>query len=213
MITSLFLAAALQVPARPPAVMGTRPNLSFAFVTGWIDRDFSRRLEHLLASNPQVKYIQIESLGGHLSEAYKAAELANRRAVEIRVLGRCASACAVFWAAAESRSLVEGARIGLHAGTFAKEPLPFLRDVAERHHVRRQTKVLEQAGFPPGLIAKGLATPNHSILWISSPELTSAGVRFRLVPARWPKVQRQVSGRLSSPHPAGGLQPARAQTP
>lgn len=194
MITSLFLAAALQAPARPPAVMGTRPNLSFALVTGWIDRDFSRRLEHLLANNPQVKYIQIESPGGHVSEAYEAADVINRRRLEVRVLGRCASACALLWAAATNRSLVDGARIGLHAGTFAKEPPRILRGVAERYHVRRKEEVLGQAGFPPSLIAKGLATPNASMLWIASPELGSAGVRFRLIPASRPKVRRQELG-------------------
>lgn len=204
MLTSLFLAAALQAPARPPAYMAARPNLPFALVTGWIDRDFSRRLEQLLVNNPQVEYVQIESLGGHLSQAYEAAEIVNQRRIEIRVLGRCASACAVLWASADNRSLVQGARIGLHAGAFAKEPLRILRGVAARHHVRRKTEVLEQAGFPPSLIARGLATPNDSMLWISSPELGSAGVRFRLIPASRPKVHRQEPGSSFVRSPAQG---------
>ena len=95
MLTSLFLAAALHTP-KPPAVMATRPNLRVALVTGWIDQGFSSRLEQLLASNPQVAYVQIESPGGLASQAYEAAEVINRRRIEIRVLGRCASACGIL---------------------------------------------------------------------------------------------------------------------
>ena len=204
MLLAALLTVAVGETPIPPAVMATRPTLPMAVVTGFMDERFSERLDALLASNPQVTYVQIESLGGRSAQAYKAAEVLNQRGIELRVLGRCASACALLWAGTRNRTLVEGARIGLHASAVLKEPPLLVRGVVRRHNVQRKTHVLEQAGFPPATISRALSTPHNSMLWLTSSELGSLGVRFRLVPRGYGKPGRSAPNNSSKPTPLRG---------
>jgi hypothetical protein len=183
-VINLLLAVVLQSAPIPPAYMATRPHLDVAFVIGTIDSTFSGRLKTLVTENPQVKIVEIESLGGLASQAYEAAEIINLRGIEVRVRGRCASACSLFWSSANGRSMVEGARIGLHAGELTEQPPLILRGVVSRHHERRKTEAYTHAGFPPRLIAEGLSTPHKSMLWFTATQLQQSGVRFNLLPKK-----------------------------
>lgn len=184
--------------------MATRPHLDFALVIGSIDATFSMRLKTLVTENPQVKIVEIESLGGLASQAYEAAEILNLRGIEVRVRGRCASACSLFWSSANARSLVEGARIGLHAGALTEQPPLILHGVVSRHHEQRKIEAYTHAGFPPSLIAEGLATPHESMLWFTATQLEQNGVRFNLLPKRPIRPPPSGSNNLSKPKPPIG---------
>ena len=184
MLLSLLLATS-PWSAEHPAAMSARPNQPVAMVTGQIDGDFSDRLARLLDANPQVRAVEIESLGGLSTQAYQAAQALNQRSVAVRVRGRCASACAYLWASADSRALVDGARIGLHAPRPAKEPPRLLRSLVKRRNSRLEYEALSGAGFPDNLIAKARSTPPESMLWLTPEELREAGVEFQVAPSRW----------------------------
>jgi len=203
-VVIVALAAALAVDRIPPAYMATRPGLDIALVTGWIDPQFESRLAALLAHNPQVTVVEIESPGGLASQAYKAAGTLNRRGIELRVRGRCASACSLLWSSAAKRSLVEGALIGLHSGQLTSDFPRALQRVARRHHERRIGEVLAGAGFPPRLIAEGLATPRASMLWLSTEQLARGGVRFTLLPRKRPAGNGSGPNNSSKPTPLRG---------
>jgi hypothetical protein len=181
--------------------MATRPHLDIAFVIGTIDSTFSSRLKNLVTENPQVKIVEIESLGGLASQAYEAAEILNLRGIEVRVRGRCASACSLFWSSANTRSLVEGARIGLHAGELTGQPPLILRGVVSRHQERRKTEAYTHAGFPANLVAEGLATPHESMLWFTATQLEQNGVRFNLLPKKAIRPPTSGSDNIPTPKP------------
>ena len=205
MVINLLLAAALQSAPIPHAYMATRPHLDIAFVIGTIDSTFSSRLKILVTENPQVEIVEIESLGGLASQAYEAAEILNLRGIEVRVRGRCASACSLFWSSANTRSLVEGARIGLHSGELTEQPPLILRSVVSRHHERRKTEAYAHAGFPPSLIAEGLATPHESMIWFTATQLEQSGVTFNLLPKKPNGPPPTGRNNLSTPKPPKGL--------
>lgn len=181
MLLALLLAASAPWAAEYPAVMGTRPNLPFALVTGQIDENFSQRLVQLLDNNPQVQLIEIESYGGLANQAYRAAQVLNQRGIAVMVRGRCASACAYLWASANGRSLMERARIGVHSGRPAAEPPLLLKGIVKRRNSNLEFEALTHAGFPHELIAKIRATPPESMLWLTPSDLQAAGVKFQFV--------------------------------
>lgn len=183
MLLSLLLATS-SWSAERPAAMTAHPNLPVAMVTGQIDGEFSGRLVRLLDANPQIRAIEIESPGGLSTQAYQAAQTLNRRSVAVRVRGRCASACAYLWASADSRALVDDARIGLHASRPAKEPPRVLRSLVKRRNSRLEYETLSGAGFPDSLIAKARSTPPESMLWLTPEELREAGVKFQVAGSR-----------------------------
>lgn len=189
MFLSLLLAASSGWSAAYPAAMTARTNLSVALVIGQIDDGFSDRLTQLLDANPQIQAIEIESSGGLAIQAYEAARELNRRHIAVQVRGRCASACAYLWSSADRRALVQGARIGLHEGRPAKEPPRPIAGWIRQRNSRLAYEALSRAGFSDALIEKARATPPDSMLWLTTEELSAAGVSFQIAPSRWPAIK------------------------
>ena len=115
----------------------------------------------------------------------RVADLANERGLVVRVAGRCASACALLWAAAEHREMTFDSGLGLHKS--ALDPTLPLPDVMRRRIMARNDRqtddVLRRAGFPERIIAVGATTPAGSMSWFSPYELKTGGVPFALVDA------------------------------
>ena len=204
MLAEIFLAAVIAKSPLAPAMMATRPNFPVAFVNGRIDDAVAERLSSLLARSPHVRTVLIESPGGNLLQAYKAAEFLEQRGIEVQVWGKCASACSMLWAAVTKRSLAEGARIGLHASAALEEPPLLLRGAVRRYSERRKSEVLHRAGFPAETISRALATPHESVLWFTPQELRALGVRFRSVPKGRRMLQGTAPNNSSQPTPLRG---------
>lgn len=68
----------------------------------------------MLARNPQVRAVHLNSYGGELTEARDMADMVTRRGLSTRVTGTCDSACALIFLAGDDRSLASGATIGFH---------------------------------------------------------------------------------------------------
>lgn len=64
--------------------------------------------------------VRLDSLGGHVGAAVNMGELIRERTISTEVLpgSRCASACAFVLQAGATRTVQEGARIGLHRPRF-----------------------------------------------------------------------------------------------
>lgn len=167
------------------AMMAPVPGSGVLLVTGPIDESFSARLQKILARHPAVDTIEIESGGGWVGQVSRAAGLLNAKRIAVRVRGHCASACAVLWAAANRRELIEGARIGLHDSRYVEKRTPprILEGALER---RRQQltafeyRALKHAGFSDALIRRGNTTSPDDVLWLTSAQLGREGVRFSL---------------------------------
>lgn len=152
-------------------------------ITGVIGERFERDVRAALDSNPGMQRLIVNGPGGMRAQALRVAELANARGLAIRVSGRCASACALMWAAAKTREMTFDSGLGLHRS--ALDPSLGLPDLVRQkimaHNDRQTDDVLRRAGFPERVIAVGASTPSTAMSWFSPYELKTGGVPFQLL--------------------------------
>lgn len=156
------------------------PGDSALQVTGRIGPRFAASVQAALDAHPATRVLVVRSRGGLLHEARKVAALLNARGIAIRADGRCASACAVLWAATDARELTADARLGLHRSKWPV-PLPApLRAFAEKRSDRANVRTFLDAGFSPALARRAAETPSSSMYWIGALELQQERVSFAL---------------------------------
>lgn len=156
------------------------PEAHALLATGKIGPRFSANVQAALDAHPDTRVLIVRSRGGRLVEARKVAALLNARGIAIRADGRCASACAVLWAATDAREMTADSRLGLHRSHWPV-PLPApLRAWAEKRHDRANVRVFLDAGFSPEVAARAAQTPSSGMYWIGALELKQERVAFSL---------------------------------
>jgi hypothetical protein len=149
-------------------------------VTGSIEAGFAARVEAALMAHPETRVLIVHSRGGLLHEARQLARILNAHRVAIRAEGRCASACAVLWAATDARQLTADARLGLHRSKWLVAlPRP-LRALIERRNDRANVRTFLDAGFSPALASHAARTPSSSMYWVDADDLVREQVVFAL---------------------------------
>jgi hypothetical protein len=188
--TGAAIAGGTSEPARPGMSITPLPAEHALLVTGPIGADFEASVRASLERHPETSVLVMRSPGGVRHQALKVADLVNERGLTVRIDGRCASACALLWAAAQSREMTAASKLGLHDSRL-DAPLPLPSAVEARINARndRQTdEVLRSAGFPAAIIAEGGRTPPTSMSWFDPLTLKRGGVPFtlrdRATPAR-----------------------------
>ena len=182
-ILAILLTLLATGPALTPPQFNIIPaeKLGKFMVFGRITDGFEAEMQLAIARNPKLKRVEIDSRGGLNLEARRTAKLLNEHNISIRVVGTCASACVLLWAATNQRELMPSARLGIHAGRPNKKAPGPLEILASRTRKKIADDMLHHAGFPDQLIAKGHEVPNNSILWLTPNELAAAGVKFALI--------------------------------
>jgi len=156
------------------------PSGDALHVTGRIGSRFAASVQAALDAHPATRVLVVRSRGGLLHEARKVAALLNARGIAIRADGRCASACAVLWAATNARELTPDARLGLHRSKWPV-PLPaLLRAFAEKRSDRANVRTFLAAGFSPALAQRAARTPSSTMFWVGARELEVEQVAFVL---------------------------------
>ena len=167
----------------PATAIETVPAEHALRISGLIGARFEADLRRALDGHPDVRRLIVTGPGGMRAQALRVAELANARGLTVRIAGRCASACALLWAAAKSREMTFDSGVGLHRS--ALDPSLALPDAVRESLMARNDRqtddVLRQAGFPERVIAAGAATPATSMSWFSPYELRTGGVPFQLL--------------------------------
>jgi len=169
-------------PARAatPLEITPVPQANALRVSGSIEAGFADRVQAELVSHPGTRVLIVHSRGGLLSEARRLAAVLNARRIAIRAEGRCASACAVLWAATDARELTTDARLGLHRSKWSVLlPAP-LRAWVERRNDRANVRTFIAAGFPPALASRAARTPSSSMYWVDAQELQRERVAFEM---------------------------------
>ncbi|WP_166208822.1 hypothetical protein [Cognatiluteimonas telluris] len=149
-------------------------------VRGSIEAGFADTVRAALATHPQVDVLIVRSRGGLLHEARKLAVVLNARGIKLRAEDRCASACAVMWAATQRRELATGARLGLHRSKWAVHLPGPLRAWVERRNDRANVRTFLDAGFSPALALRAAQTPSSSMYWVDARQLEHEQVEFAL---------------------------------
>ncbi|MGY4516852.1 hypothetical protein [Lysobacter sp. HA18] len=152
-------------------------------ISGVIGQRFENDVRAALDRNPDTQRLIVSGPGGMRAQALRVADLANARGIAVRVTGRCASACALMWAAATTREMTYDSGLGLHRSALDPSlALPdLLRQKIMARNDRQTDDVLRKAGFPERVIAAGASTPASSMSWFSPYELKTGGVPFVLL--------------------------------
>lgn len=174
------LAIAAPACAAEPFEITPVPDANALRVTGSIEPGFSDTVQAALMAHPQARVLIVHSRGGLLHEARKLAAVLNARGVAIRAEGRCASACAVLWAATDARELTRDARLGLHRSKWSVSLPALLRAWWERRSDRANVRTFLDAGFSPALASRAAQTPSSSMYWVDARELQRERVSFAL---------------------------------
>ncbi len=89
--------------------------------SGRVDFGLTEALRRLVAENPQIKRMTLESRGGYIAEARGVVTVLRSNEIATHVYGYCASACALIFAGGTVRSLSSEGRIGFHGYALVRE--------------------------------------------------------------------------------------------
>lgn len=164
------------------AVIAAVPEAGALRVSGRIGPQLASRVRDWLDRHPDTRVLLVRSPGGVRWQALQLAELVNERGITVRAVERCASACALLWAAADAREMAAGSRLGLHRSRLPTSlPLPsVLRGLIVAYNDRKTERVLRAAGFPERLIEQRSQTAPTAMSWFDTEQLHREGVPFTL---------------------------------
>lgn len=176
-------ASGVSEPTPQNAVVRVDASARELVVEGVIGPQFESDVRSALQREPKIRRMVVRSPGGLRAPAMRVGDYANRRGVTVRVEGRCASACVLLWATANSREMTAESRIGLHRSSLDQAlPIPeSMREQLMRRNDQETDEVLRRAGFPTRVVQLGAATPPTTMAWFTALELKVEGVPFILL--------------------------------
>jgi hypothetical protein len=125
-------------------------------ISGSFSWALPQNVQAMLASEPRVRVVRLESPGGHLLPALQVADIIKQRGLDTYVGRFCASACTVAFLGGRQRWLGPEARLGFHQayapGVSSDQANIFMQAAYEKFDV------------PPAFVAHVLRTP-HTDLW------------------------------------------------
>jgi ATP-dependent protease ClpP protease subunit len=85
---------------------------------GGLDFGTSVKLKQILANNPSVKIIHLNSQGGRIEEAKKLAAIVKMNKLITYSKTQCSSACPIVFIAGKEKLLGNDAKLGFHSASF-----------------------------------------------------------------------------------------------
>jgi hypothetical protein len=125
-------------------------------VSGSFSWALPQNIQAILAANPQIHVVHLESPGGHVLPAVQLATIIQQHKLETYVSRLCASACTVAFLGGQQRWLGPVARLGFHQAYAPGFP-------ADRANALLQS-AYETFAVPSSFIAHVLRTP-HTEIW------------------------------------------------
>ena len=86
----------------------------------WEDSD---ALLQILSENPNIKTLQLNSLGGLIDPAVYMSDIIIDFELDTHVVGECSSSCAILFIAGEKRTIQRGSWLGFHQGSWDKDSI------------------------------------------------------------------------------------------
>jgi hypothetical protein len=144
-------------------------------VNGGLGFGVSAAVEALLAANPRVRRIRLESGGGALSEGTKLRGIILSRDLDTYTTRECSSACVSAFAGGRFRYLRRGARMGLHLprnwDAFSGNP------VASSYSA--ELRYFQDRGLPDWFLGNWIRT-GRTFWYPTEFQLTSSGLVTQL---------------------------------
>ena len=121
--------------------------------SGGVNHGGARALARLLAANPSIKVIHLNSPGGLYAQAMETAKVIKSRGLDTYVSDGCESACVELFLAGRERLIGPGARIGFHQASVRGSP--------SIDGIAMDEGRLSEIRHEPALRAKGAAKQNR----------------------------------------------------
>lgn len=142
--------------------------------SGTVDFGLTEALRRLLAANPQIRRMTLESNGGSVYEARGAVSVIRAHGLATHVTGHCASACALIFVGGQGRSMGAQAQLGFH-GYFipAHRAYGMIDPVRE---LERDMAIFRDQSVSEAFIAQLSALPRAPMWYPERGELRAAGL-------------------------------------
>jgi hypothetical protein len=186
MLTVMAGAASLAFSKQTSALVDVEnrlPNASVSYdqaahairINGMIGHRFSSSIADALNRYGDARVVIINSPGGLLTEAFKAADMLAKSRIPLRVDGTCASACGLIWATVPAREMTVASQIGLHQNRMIGDLPIELTVVSNKQLEAKSTAALSAAGFTPEMLRIRALTPPTGVYWLTSADIMRAG--------------------------------------
>lgn len=139
-------------------------------IEGPIGFGLTQDVKALLDRNPDVRTIELSSIGGRVQEARKLQRLIADRQLNTSSSKGCFSACTIAFMAGAERRLSPRASLGFHRYHFPGSPDSVIRDLESADR-----QFLISRGLPGDFVARIYSTPHADMWQPSHAELLRAG--------------------------------------
>ena len=163
---------------RPPDYsLNIEPGGRTVAIEGPIELGLSRAFEDLLAGEPGIDSIILNSDGGRVFEARGLAKQIISKKLDTHVTDHCRSACTIAFIAGDNRTLGAGAKLGFHR--YRLNAPPALTDPLEEQE-KDKTFFLQQ-GVGHEFVLRAFSTPHEDMWHPDVNDLLRANVVHRIV--------------------------------
>lgn len=128
------------------------------------------------SANFSISEIQLNSIGGSLYEGTSLARIVRAKSLKTGVAEHsiCASACFLVFAAGSTKTVQNGARVGVHAAT--------MESGADTHISIKATdsmgRIAALLDVPSEIIRRMVSTPASQMFWLNEAALASMGANI-----------------------------------
>ena len=152
-------------------------------------------LAEILSENPNIKTLQLNSLGGIIDAAEYMSDIIIDFELNTHVVGECSSSCAILFIAGEKRTIQRGSWLGFHQGSWDKDSIKehYEYNKAEygwanefehsswiykdtQKQIFRDMEYLIERGVEPLFAIKTMKADNEDMWYPRRKELEAAGV-------------------------------------
>jgi len=121
-------------------------------------------------ANYPISEIQLNSIGGSLYEGTSLARVVRAASLNTRVAERniCASACFLVFAAGSTKSVQNGARVGVHAASGDNTQI-------SNKATEAMGRIANLLGVPSRIVERMVSTPASQMFWLNGANFVSMG--------------------------------------
>ncbi|HMB09856.1 hypothetical protein [Saliniramus sp.] len=142
--------------------------------SGTVDFGLTAALRELVAANPQIERMILDSNGGYIAEARGVVTVLGAHRIATHVEGHCASACALIFAGGAQRTLAPDARLGLH-GYAMRNDLHYGM-IDPKAEMQRDLAIYRAQAISEEFVAKLADLPTSPMWYPDHAELEAAGM-------------------------------------
>lgn len=155
-----------------PVTITVASDRKSMLLSGSLGQGSATLVRRAVESTPDVRILELDSIGGRVLEAREIARLITKRGLDTYVEGLCVSACTMVLMAGRDRGATPNARIGFHRASFAGDDSSSIDDP--------MILAYRAKGMSEAFIGKVSATSSHDMWYPEQAELIANHVINRV---------------------------------